>query len=191
MRKSITQVALCLIVLAAASACFGGGGGKPDDAVKRFVAAINDADFNDAHREFTDDCRDETSLAQFQETYGTTLLAMGIGRGGAFGATSLKAEEMEVTRTGAREAAVTLDWVLYTSIDSPLPLFGTIADERVPLETVLDVRGTADRPLYVLDVSGSGDWRLEDCDPLGLKALFEQQQDLYDELRYYYDQLDY
>jgi hypothetical protein len=175
-----------LAALLLLSAC---GDGNPEDSLERFVGAINDADFNDAYRELVPACQEEMSLDEFEGIYGTVLLEAGIGRGGSFGATSIKAEDVEVERSGDREAEITVDWVLYTSIDSPLPFFGTVADERVPLNTVLDVAGTADRPLYVLDISGSGDWRLEDCDPLGLTKFAEEVQDLYDDLEYYYDQM--
>jgi hypothetical protein len=190
MRRLTTLLALSAASLLAMSACFGGGG-KPEASVTGFVDAINDADFNDAYAALSPACQDEVPLEEFQETYGIALLAMGVGRGGALGATSLKAEDIMVTRTGDREAEIIVDWVLHSSIESPLPLFGTVADERVPLDTVLDVAGTADRPLYVLDMSGGGDWRLEDCDPLGLRALYEQQRELYEELEYYYNQQGY
>ncbi len=180
---------LALAALLVASAC--GGRGSPEDSLDRFVVAINDVDFNDAYREFMPACQDEMSLQEFESTYGAVLLGIGIGRGGSFGATSLKAEDVEVTRISHREAEITVDWVLYSSIDSPLPIFGNIADERVPLETVLDVAGTANRPLYLLDMSGSGDWRLEDCDPLGLVKFADDVQDIYDDLEYYYGQLEY
>jgi hypothetical protein len=181
--------ALLVPVLAAVllfSAC---GGSRPESSLERFVGAINDADFNDAYREFVPTCQEEMSLEEFEGTYGAVLLDVGIGRGGSFGATSIKAEDVEVEPLGDREAGITVDWVLYSSIDSPLPFSSTVADERLPLSAVLDVAGTADRPLYVLDVSGSGDWRLEDCDPLGLAKFADEVQDFYDDLEYYYRQM--
>ncbi len=188
MLKFGVPLCLALATLLLAAAC---GSGSPEDPLDRFVGAINDADFNDAYREFMPTCQDEMSLKEFESTYGAVLLTMGIGRGGSFGATSLKAEDVEVTRISDREAEITVDWVLYTSIDNPLPFFGKIADERVPMETVLDVAGTPNRPLYVLDISGSGDWRLEDCDPLGLVKFADEAQNFYEELEYYYGQLSY
>jgi hypothetical protein len=183
MLKFASLVGPVLAAVLLLSAC---GGGNPEDSLERFVGAMNDADFNDAYREFVPTCQEEMSLDEFEGVYGGVLLDAGIGRGGSFGATSIKAEDVEVERLGDREAAITVDWVLYTSIDSPLPFFGTVADERVPLNTVLDVAGTPDRPLYVLDTSGSGDWRLDNCDPLGLVKFAGEVQDFIDDLEYYY-----
>lgn len=179
--------ALAFVTLLLASAC---GGGAPEDSVDRFVSAINDADFNDAYREFVPACQKEMSLEEFENTYGVVLLDAGVGRGGSFGATSLKAEDVAVTRVGDREAEIVVDWVLYSSIDNPLPFLGKVADYTVPLNTVLDVSGTADRPLNVLDMTGSGDWRIDDCDPLGLEKAVQDARDLYEDIEYYYGQLE-
>ena len=159
--------------LLAAVAC-GAGGGTPEQPLTRFVDAINDADFNDAYEEFSSRCQDELSLDEFQDTYGQFFLSIGIGSGGFAGGSSLRAEDLAVQRVGDYEAEATLDWVLHASLDNPLPLLGTIAEEDVPLNTVLDVAGTKDDPLYILDESGEGGWRLDDCDPLGLKKYSDE-----------------
>ena len=153
--------------------------------MNRFVSAINDADFNDAYQEFVPACQESMSLEEFESIYGIVLLEAGIGVGGLFG-TSLETEDVEVTRVSDREAKITVDWVLYSKIDNPLPFFGSLADERLPLNTVLDVAGTANHPLYVLDTTGSGDWRMDDCDPIGLVKAAREVQDFYDDLEYYY-----
>ena len=188
MQKLVTVALAALATVLLASAC--SSGGSPEDSLDRFVVAINDVDFNDAYGELVPTCHEEMSLDEFQSVYGAILLEVGVGRGGSLGGTSLKAEDVEVTRVRSRVAEIAVDWVLYSKIDSPLPFFGKIADERLPLETVLDVAGTANRPLYVLDVSGSGDWRLEDCDPLGLAKLAQDAEDAYEDLEYYYRQFE-
>ena len=159
--------------LVLAFAC-GGGGGTAEQPLSRFVDAINDADFNDAYEEFSARCQREVSLDEFQETYGQFFIGIGIGSGGIVGGTSLRAEDLAVQRVGDYEAEATLDWVLHASIDSPLPFAKDILNENLPLNTVLDVAGTKDDPLYILDESGEGGWRLDECDPLGLKKYYDE-----------------
>ena len=160
-----------LPLLSTAAAC--GGGSSPEQPLDRFVEAINDADFNDAYQEFSFRCRNELSLQEFQDSYGQFFLAAGVGSSGFAGGSTLKAEDVRVERIGDYEAQIILDWVLHSSFDNPLPFLGKLAEENVPLNTVLKVAGTADRPLYILDETRKGQWRLDDCDPLGLEELFD------------------
>ena len=158
--------------LSVAFAC-GGDGGTPEQPLSRFVDAINDADFNDAYEELSARCQRDVSLDEFQESYGQFFIGIGIGSGGFAGGTELRVEDVSLERAGDYEAEATLDWVLHASLDNPLPLLGTIAEQDVPLNTVLDVAGTKDDPLYILDESGEGGWRLDECDPLGLAKYYD------------------
>ena len=154
-------------VASIAVAC-GGAEAGPEQSLNRFVDSINDADFNDAYAELTSRCQFGTSLDEFQMTYGQSLLAFGIGSGFLGG--ELKAEDVNVTSTGDYTAEITLDWVLHSSVDNPFPLSGNLFEGKLPLNTVVDVAGTADNPLNVFDETRKGDWRLDDCDPLGLEG---------------------
>lgn len=141
----------------------------PEESLNRFVLAINEADFNDAYAELSTRCQLDVSLDDFQKSYGRELLLFGIG--GPIFSAELTAEDVTVTQTGDLNATVTLDWVLSSSIDSPLPFQGALTEGKLPLNTLTDVAGTADDPLDVLDESRKGDWRLDDCDPLGLEGV--------------------
>jgi len=136
--------------------------------VDRFVAAINDADFNDAYQELSTRCQGRVSEGKFEKTYGGFFLSGGVGDSGFFGGGELRAEDVKVEGAGYRSAKVRVDWVLHLSADSPFLFGGDLFEEEVPLSVVYNTSGTAADPLNMVDETGDGDWRIDDCDPLGI-----------------------
>ncbi len=164
-----------LALVALTAAC--GKGSGAEKSVERFVTAINDSDFNDAYLELSARCQSEVPLNEFEDAHGQFFVSGGVGSVGFFvGGGELRAEDVEVVPVGGDAAQVKVDWILHSSLDNPFPFQDDIFTEDVPLNAVLDAAGSADAPLNAVD-DGDGDWRFDDCDPLGVIKYIDEQDD--------------